>query len=168
MTHSDFDGSLDSSLCYDLRGRRVPREETNPDRRCKIVVGWPAKATKSTEPTEPAKLKEEHDSPTMYSDHELIVRGERLYPALESQHIGAEGGPPTYRHDRTSTPTFDAHIQAEASRIERELRERADRWRDDEEVSDTDVSDEGGATHKLHRPGELKRPRRNYGRARSS
>jgi hypothetical protein len=80
----------------------------------------------------------------MYNDHEIIARGERLYPALELEHIGAEGGPPTYRHDRTSTPTFDAHIQAEASRIERELRERADRWRDDEEVSDTDVSDEGG------------------------
>jgi hypothetical protein len=41
MTDSDLDNSVDSSLCCNLRGRRAPRAETNPDRRCKIVEGWP-------------------------------------------------------------------------------------------------------------------------------
>jgi hypothetical protein len=41
MTDSDPDNSVDLSLCYDRRNRRAPRAETNPDKRCKIVDGWP-------------------------------------------------------------------------------------------------------------------------------
>lgn len=59
--------------------------------------------------------------------------------------MGTEGGPSIYRQDRSSTPTFDSHIQTEASRIERELRERTDRWRiSEEEIRDADVTDEAG------------------------
>jgi hypothetical protein len=57
--------------------------------------------------------------------------------------MATEEGPSTYRHFRTSTPTYDSRIKTEAGRVAREVRELADRWRGDEEVDDADASDEG-------------------------
>ena len=39
----DSDSSIDSDLYISLRNRRVPKDETDPDKRCKIVDNWPTR-----------------------------------------------------------------------------------------------------------------------------
>jgi hypothetical protein len=38
--------SVDSTLVLNLPSRRVPKAETDPAKRCKIVSGWPATSRK--------------------------------------------------------------------------------------------------------------------------
>jgi hypothetical protein len=45
MTDTE-NSSVDSTLVINLRSRRVPKAETDPAKRCKVISGWPATAKK--------------------------------------------------------------------------------------------------------------------------
>lgn len=48
----------DHSLCINLRNRKVSKFETDPDRRCEIVSGWPAESRRPTITSTPADTEQ--------------------------------------------------------------------------------------------------------------
>jgi hypothetical protein len=65
MTDTE-NSSVDSTLVINLRSRRVPKAETDPTKRCKIVSCWPA-ASKKMQKAAAERRPLEADCPK-YSD----------------------------------------------------------------------------------------------------
>ena len=65
---TDSDSSVDSSLCINLRNRKVLKYETDPAKRCKIVSSWPR--AKTTGMAEGGIL------PSMYDDKGNAIKGQ--------------------------------------------------------------------------------------------
>ena len=86
---TDSDSSVDSSLCINLRNRKVLKHETDPAKRCKIVSSWPR--TKTTGMAEGGTL------PSMYDDKGNAIKGQdedepfdASTPSTESQKLKDE------------------------------------------------------------------------------
>jgi hypothetical protein len=124
MADSDLNGSVDSSLCYNLRGRRAARAETNPDRRCKVVEGWP----KSKQPRS-----------NMYSEDGQAKR--EIYPTQALQQLQRTGNELREPPRHASTPRHDSCIHDEVERMVRVLNEFVEQLHSDEEFSGIEGTD---------------------------
>jgi hypothetical protein len=87
MTDKEI-SSVDSTLVLNLRSRRVPKAETDPEKRCKIVSGWPA-TSKKMERLADKRQPPEADCPK-YSDIDTDADDEAFLSRREAERRALE------------------------------------------------------------------------------